>query len=410
VAGSQGVPSSAAKDFVFVSYEPDGRIAWVTTWEDNPDEDYNDEPHALAMDADGNVAACGTSRWVWGIDKEYMVTVLVDTAGAVRWVARCTTAGFGRAVCADSAGAWYAAGLRDRYGGTVEKYTPDGTLVWTSRHIGRYPDVGGLVVARDGSVYVGGIDVDRVVDYWLARLDPDGNLLWERTYDGAGGYDEVTHLAVDEAGNSYLAGRSAGDSTGFDICTVSWDRNGNRRWVARYGTRQGDGAGGIFYDGEWVYVVGHVWVVGSWYQTDAVILRYGPDDGVLKWSAVYGGPAQKGDYYRCVTVVDGHVYAAGYVSYDTLVVVRYNPDGLALEESPPVPAGAAAVPTICRGGVLVTDHSAAVLLDLTGRRVADLHRGANDVRQLSPGVYFVRETGPSGQGSEGISRRVVVLE
>jgi hypothetical protein len=32
-----------------------------------------------------------------------------------------------------------------------------------------------------------------------------------------------------------------------------------------------------------------------------------------------------------------------------------------------------------------------VLLDACGRKVLDLHTGANDVSRLSPGVYFVRE-------------------
>jgi len=34
-----------------------------------------------------------------------------------------------------------------------------------------------------------------------------------------------------------------------------------------------------------------------------------------------------------------------------------------------------------------------MLLDITGRRVADLHPGANDIRHLAPGVYFVRREG-----------------
>jgi len=31
-----------------------------------------------------------------------------------------------------------------------------------------------------------------------------------------------------------------------------------------------------------------------------------------------------------------------------------------------------------------------MLLDISGRKVLDLKPGANDVRQLAPGVYFVR--------------------
>ncbi len=44
--------------------------------------------------------------------------------------------------------------------------------------------------------------------------------------------------------------------------------------------------------------------------------------------------------------------------------------------------------------------SRAVLLDASGRKVLELHPGANDVRGLAPGVYFVRRQGSRGRGSE----------
>jgi hypothetical protein len=50
--------------------------------------------------------------------------------------------------------------------------------------------------------------------------------------------------------------------------------------------------------------------------------------------------------------------------------------------------------TVVRGVLFLTaraSSSASCLLDVSGRKVLDLHPGANDVRGLSPGVYFVRE-------------------
>ncbi len=52
--------------------------------------------------------------------------------------------------------------------------------------------------------------------------------------------------------------------------------------------------------------------------------------------------------------------------------------------------------TVVRNVLLVshsvfdTCHSEFALRDITGRKVAELHPGANDVRHLAPGVYFVR--------------------
>jgi hypothetical protein len=60
-------------------------------------------------------------------------------------------------------------------------------------------------------------------------------------------------------------------------------------------------------------------------------------------------------------------------------------------------------PTIVRGVLLWeacgTRHTAygAELLDISGRKVLDLHAGPNDVSRLSPGVYFVREAQAQAQ-------------
>jgi len=51
----------------------------------------------------------------------------------------------------------------------------------------------------------------------------------------------------------------------------------------------------------------------------------------------------------------------------------------------------------------------AALLDISGRKVLDLRSGANDVRHLAPGVYFVR--GPkTGDGRPRFETRKVILE
>jgi hypothetical protein len=51
---------------------------------------------------------------------------------------------------------------------------------------------------------------------------------------------------------------------------------------------------------------------------------------------------------------------------------------------------------------------AASLMDISGRKVRDLYYGANDVRALAPGVYFIREgLGIRGEGL-GKTRKVVV--
>ena len=50
------------------------------------------------------------------------------------------------------------------------------------------------------------------------------------------------------------------------------------------------------------------------------------------------------------------------------------------------------------------------LVNVSGRKVLDLHPGANDVRALAPGVYFLREgLGTRGEGL-GKTRKVILTE
>jgi len=71
-------------------------------------------------------------------------------------------------------------------------------------------------------------------------------------------------------------------------------------------------------------------------------------------------------------------------------------------------------PTIVRGVLNLqpatcNPQSDIALLDVSGRKVLDLHPGANDVRALAPGVYFIR--GPRTEdGRPGVVRKVVLTE
>lgn len=85
-----------------------------------------------------------------------------------------------------------------------------------------------------------------------------------------------------------------------------------------------------------------------------------------------------------------------------------------LEEECHMPSAVRRTPeaTIVRGvlrlvGSRQNTGCRAELLDIAGRRVANLHEGANDVGRLAPGVYFVRQTGQAPALDQAV-RKVVV--
>jgi hypothetical protein len=71
--------------------------------------------------------------------------------------------------------------------------------------------------------------------------------------------------------------------------------------------------------------------------------------------------------------------------------------------------------TVCRGVMLLREASshkpqAASLLDIAGRHVLDLHPGPNDIRHLTPGVYFVREGAQATNLKTQGVRKVVIAQ
>jgi len=115
----------------------------------------------------------------------------------------------------------------------------------------------------------------------------------------------------------------------------------------------------------------------------------GAADAVLSTIEVGNGPM---DF--AWNPVQNRVYVAN--SGGGSVSVLRDSGGAAVGESPtPVAAGQKPVPSIIRR-VLFLPQAAdlkpqvASLLDAAGRKTLDLSPGANDVRALAPGIYFVR--------------------
>lgn len=106
-----------------------------------------------------------------------------------------------------------------QYGSFVAKFSSSGSLVWL-RQIGFGTNASfasEVAVDGAGNTYVAGqfdgvlvfdstlLTSVRVVDNFLAKYDTDGGIVWVRQA-GGGSYDYPTALAVDTAGNCYVAG------------------------------------------------------------------------------------------------------------------------------------------------------------------------------------------------------------
>jgi len=104
------------------------------------------------------------------------------------------------------------------------------------------------------------------------------------------------------------------------------------------------------------------------------------------------------------------VYVAN--EYGSSLTVIRDEVGIAERPGPDVTTRSLSVLTVVRGVMYMpeaTSHKpqAASLLDVAGRRILDLHPGANDVLALAPGVYFVREVSGVKREASRVTKVVV---
>ena len=152
----------------------------------------------------------------------------------------------------------------------IRKYDPSGTEVWT-RQFGAWDrDIAWAVaVSPEGHAYVVGQTEGTLPgqqsaggwDAFVRKYDASGTELWTRQF-GGGGADIAAGVAVDAAGNVYVAGtRSsslAEDAKSFDAFVRRYDAGGNDGWTRQFGTPGGDNARDITVD-----ETNHLLVAGS---------------------------------------------------------------------------------------------------------------------------------------------------
>jgi uncharacterized delta-60 repeat protein len=195
----------------------------------------------------------------------------------------------------------------------------DVQVQWIAHYVG--PDSGSheamaLAVDQAGNVYVAG-KYDRAgrlgdsFDYLTLKYNTEGVEQWAVRYDGpSSSEDRASVVAVDNSGNVYVNGTcSAGD---YDFGTIKYNSSGVQQWVKRYdGPSQGaDFGAGITRDASGnVYVTGNSEgadypVVGSDY--DFATIKYN-SDGTVQWVARYDGSLRSGTVNIIVDDVAGHI-------------------------------------------------------------------------------------------------------
>jgi hypothetical protein len=337
----EGTPDAAT-----IKYGPNGITLWVARYTSSGNVE--DAGQAVTVDDAGNVyVAVNAGSTNGGFD---YVTVKYDSNGNQLWASRYDGPGHAydipHALAVDSSGDVYVTGESDGIASGQDyatlKYDPNGNLLWAARYNG--PDNSTdsalrLAVDGAGNVYVSGNSIGTGSDYDITTIkyDSNGQQLWLARYNGPGNRaDQMRAMALDSAGNVYVAGSDYAAGTASDYVTLKYSPNGQRLWVARYdGNSHGEDTGqGLALD-----LAGNVYVTGSSLAShfdiygnvvshyDYATIKY-DSLGRELWIARFDNSYDV-DYFAGLIGLDGaaNVFVSGYgstSSADDYVTVKYN--------------------------------------------------------------------------------------
>jgi hypothetical protein len=315
----------------------------------------NDEAYSIAVDGGGSVYVAGYSTAPWGSplraftgDRDAFAAKL-NSSGALVWNTFLGGSGEDGAhgIGLDGSGNVYLAGYSTQsWGGPLHahsggwdifaaKLNSSGALMWNT-FLGGSGDESGddLFVGGGGDLYVTGPSDEAWgtpvrafagdVDAFAAKLDTNGSLTWN-TFLGGSAVDYAAGIAVDGAGNVYLAGKSrSGWGSPVRAYTASDDgfaaklnSAGGLDWNTFLGGGGDDYCHSLALDEN-----GNVYVAGFSYSSwgspvraytggiDAYAIRLNSTGG-LTWLTFLGG---NGDDIGTGIVVDGSgdVVVGGY--------------------------------------------------------------------------------------------------
>ena len=253
VAGTTNSFGAGNSDFWVLKLDAGGNIQWQKTY-GGAESDY---PSSIEQTTDGGFIVAGTTN-SFGAGKGDFWVLKLDAGGNVQW--QKTYGGAGRdggeviihQTMNDSsadgyilAGTTWSLGASDDGDFWILKLDNDGNIEWQKAFDSNNPpgDILNSIQQidddgdgrKDDGYIVAGYTQSRNGDFWLLRLNRDGDVIWQKAY-GLYDYNEVIDLSphVDQAadGGFIVAGSPFG--RGF-VWTLKLNSLGDIQWMKGYG-------------------------------------------------------------------------------------------------------------------------------------------------------------------------------
>lgn len=245
VAGSTYLNSSNGQDLTVIKFNSAGVQQWVKHY-NGPGNKY-DVASDVIIDASGNVFVTGASFGAGFAMIDY-VTIKFDANGNQLWASRYNFSnGFDipAGLTLDNAGNVIVSGssssslMNNNWDFATVKYNQaTGAQMQTQRQVNTGSAKDQLFAQTkdaNGNIYTTGITSSNGVnfDVQTIKYDPNMNVVWVKTFDGSGNYDQGADIAIDNIGNVIVTGYSTKTNLTKEILVLSYSSSGNLNWVAQ---------------------------------------------------------------------------------------------------------------------------------------------------------------------------------
>ncbi len=270
-------------DFWVVKLDSDGNIKWQKVLGGSND----DEANSVQQTTDGGYIVAGYTESDDG-DYDFWVVTL-DNSGNIAW--------------------------QKALGGSD----------WDVAHSIQQTTDGGYIVAGYTNSNDGDVSGNHGnSDFWVVKLDSNGNIVWQKALGGSS-YDEAYSIQQTTDGGYIVAGYTesndgdvsgSGYHGGYDFWVVKLDSNGNKQWQKALGGSGNDEAYSIQQTTDGGYIVaGYTWsndgdVSGNHGNDDFWVVKL-DRNGNIVWQKALGGSFSDGAYSIQQTA-DGGYIVAGY--------------------------------------------------------------------------------------------------
>ena len=208
----------------------------------------------------------------------------------------------------------------DIFEGFLIKFDKDGQILWQKRYEGA-----GQVIFRDfkqtpdGGYILGGTStaIDPMGDFYLVKTDMNGEVEWE-SYLGGEGFQAGYAVDYLPDGGYVISGRGGNPPFATDIAVAKCNAQGHQSWSNIYGGPYGNTSTSVKTLSD-----GNILISGSmgngstdWDDDrDAYLIKVNPGGGVI-WEKVYGSPFTNLHRSNILEVSNGHIVVAGIKKFN----------------------------------------------------------------------------------------------